>query len=209
VRRVIALTIVAGTAAVLSLGQASADPLRSTSTSLSCPAEVAVLSFEQSPTCTAQVADTGTGLATTPTGVVELYAPNDHGVAVRAACTLSAGSCAVTFRGWSTPGVRTVTARYAGDSSHASSSGTQDVFVFVPPRPPPRSALRTLVPNVKGKSLAAAKAALRRYRCDVGAIDRGFNKRLQKGRVISERPGHGKLVPWGTKVDLVVSKGKR
>jgi hypothetical protein len=203
-RIVIALAVVVGTAAVLSLGQASADPLRSTSTSVSCPTVVAV--GGQTATCTANVADTGAGTATTPTGVVEFRATNSHGVADRARCTLSSGSCQFTHVGWNSLGTRTITATYEGDSGHARSSGTQDIQVISPPMPPP---LHCRVPSVKGKRLAAAKRFLRGSLCSVGTIDRAFSNRVAKGRVISARPGHGKLLPFRARIHLVVSKGKR
>jgi hypothetical protein len=202
-RVVIALAVVVGTAALLSLGTASADLLRSTSTSLSCPAIVAV--GGQTATCTANVTDTGTGTATTPTGVVEFSATNSHGVADRATCTLSSGSCGFTHIGWSNLGTKTIAATYEGDSSHAGSSGTQDIQVISPPIPPPA---HCHVPSVKGERLAVAKKALRRSFCNSGTIERAFSKRVAKGRVVSARPGHGKFLPFHAKIRLVVSKGK-
>ena len=186
---------------MLSLGQASADPLRSTSTSVSCPG---VVDLEQTVTCAANVADTGAEPATTPTGVVEFFAPGDHGVVLRATCTLSAGSCEITYRGWDSAGVRTVTATYEGDSGHAGSSGTQEVGIFVGPRPP-----CCFVPRVKGQRLGDAERALRRLGFSPGRIGKAFSKRVANGRVIAERPGAGKFVAPHRKVDLVVSKGMR
>jgi hypothetical protein len=203
-RVVIALAVVVGTAAVLSLGTASADSLRSTSTSLSCPEVVAV--GGQTATCTANVTDTGTGTATTPTGVVEFSATNSHGVADRATCTLSSGSCQFTHIGWASLGTKTITATYEGDSSHARSAGTQDIQVISPPMPPP---LHCRVPSVKGKRLAAVKKFVRGSLCSVGTIDRAFSNRVAKGRVISVRPGHGKLLPFRARIRLVVSKGRK
>lgn len=204
-RVVLALAVVAGTAAVLSLGTASADPLRSTSTSVSCPGILAV--GGQTATCTANVADNDAGTATTPTGVVEFSSTNSHGVADRAMCTLSVGgSCQFTHIGWGSLGTKTITAIYEGDSSHARSSGSQDIQVISPPIPPP---LHCRVPSVKGKKLAAAKKFLRGSLCSVGTIDRAFSNRVAKGRVISARPGHGKFLPFHAKIRLVVSKGKR
>ena len=202
-RVVIVLAVVAGTVAMLSLGTASADaPLRSTATSVSC--QVVVL-LEQSDSCTVHVVDTGTGAATTPTGTVEFSSVSSGTFAGPATCTLSAGSCPSTYTGWDLPGPRTITATYGGDSTHARSSGTQDIEVTAPIGAGPV----VRVPSVTGKRLAAAKTALRRSRCRVGTIDRVFSKRVEKGRVISEKPGRGKVVGWGTKVGLVVSKGKR
>lgn len=203
-RAVLALTVVAGTLAALSLGQASADPLRSTATSLSCPATRDV---HQSATCTATVVDTDTGTSTTPTGVVEFSATTDPGLALRARCTLSAGSCQIMFvgRASATLGRQAITATYEGDSAHAGSSGTQEVYITAPIGPGPCCFL----PRVKGERLAQATRAIRRGGFSVGRIHRAFSKRVARGRVISQRPGGGKLVPPHREVGLVVSKGKR
>ncbi|HET7380185.1 MAG TPA: Ig-like domain repeat protein [Gaiellales bacterium] len=202
-RAVLALTVVAGTAVLLSLGTASADPLRSTSTSVSCPT---VALIGQTAACTATVADTDAGSAVTPTGAIEFFAPGTHGLVERARCTLSAGACQVTYRG-DTLGVRTITAEYEGDSQHAPSSGTGQLFVTAPIGPGPP--LHCHVPRLRGKSLAAAKVRLRQWGCSSGKIERAFSKRVRRGRVISEKPGPGKQLAERAKVDLVVSKGKR
>jgi hypothetical protein len=194
--------VVAGTAAVLSLGQASADPLRSTATSLSCPL---LRDLNQSAPCTATVADTDSGTATTPTGVVE-FSATGPGLSLRARCTLAAGACQVTWvgRASATLGPQTITATYEGDSSHAVSSATQEVQVVMGPRPP-----CCFVPRVKGERLRDAKRAIRHWGFTVGRIDRAFSKRVHRGRVISARPGPGRMVAPHRKIALVVSKGKR
>jgi hypothetical protein len=120
-------------------------------------------------------------------------------------CTLAAGSCRFTYPGWDREGIQTITATYDGDSIHAGSSGTVAVDVFNSPPPP----LFSRVPSLRGKRLGVAEKTLQRRRLGVGKIDRAFSKRVEKGHVISERPGQGKVLPWGRKVDLVVSKGKR
>jgi PASTA domain-containing protein/Big-like domain-containing protein len=194
--------VVAGAAAMLSIGTASADPpLRSTSTSVSCEVVVAV---GQSNTCTATVADTGTGPATTPTGTVEFSTVTSGTFVNGATCTLAAGSCRFTYPGWDVPGARTIAAAYEGDSTHARSSGSQDIEVIVGPRPP-----CCFVPRVRGERLTNARATLRRSGFSVGRIDRAFSRRVAKGRVISQKPRRGKIVAPGSRVALVVSKGRR
>jgi uncharacterized delta-60 repeat protein len=65
------------------------------------------------------------------------------------------------------------------------------------------------VPNVRGKKLALAKASIRRARCSVGKITRKRSRPVKKGRVLSQRPKAGTTAPSGTKVTLVVGKGRR
>jgi uncharacterized delta-60 repeat protein len=66
-----------------------------------------------------------------------------------------------------------------------------------------------VVPNVKGKTLAAARAALVRSRCTLGTVRRARSTTVKKGRVISQRPRPGARVKELAKVSVVVSRGKR
>ncbi len=65
------------------------------------------------------------------------------------------------------------------------------------------------VPNVKGRTLPAAKRAIVRAGCRVGKIGRAYSKIVEVGRVISERPRSGTLLRRGGKVNLVVSRGRK
>ena len=58
-------------------------------------------------------------------------------------------------------------------------------------------------------TLAAAKRILERGHCLVGKVKRAFNPYVKKGRVISQKPGYGSVLPQGGKVRLVISQGKR
>ena len=145
--------------------------------------------FQTEP-CTASVADTDTGSATTPTGVVEFHAPSGHEFALRARCTLSEGSCQVTYAGEGGPlGLQTITATYEGDSTHAGSFTTQQVILTAPIGPGPTPRCR--VPNVKRVRLAVAKTFLKERGCSVGRIDRAFSRRFRTGQVISAKPAPG------------------
>ena len=65
------------------------------------------------------------------------------------------------------------------------------------------------VPHVRGKSLPAAKRTIARANCRVGAIRRAYSKTVQRGRVISQKPRPGTVLPNRGKVSLVVSRGRR
>jgi FG-GAP-like repeat/PASTA domain len=58
-------------------------------------------------------------------------------------------------------------------------------------------------------TLTAARRQLARVNCRVGKVGRAFSQTIQRGRVISQKPAFGAVRPAGTKVNLVVSKGKR
>jgi len=63
------------------------------------------------------------------------------------------------------------------------------------------------VQNVKGQTLPAAKRTIARANCRVGKIRRGYSKTVKSGRVISETPRPGTVLPNRGKVNLVVSRG--
>ncbi len=97
-----------------------ASTKRNTTTTVSCsPASVP---DNQPSTCTVTVADSSGAGAITPTGTVS-FATNSTGTFSATTCTLSSGSCSVTY----TPtvvGHALITGTYAGDSVHNGSSGT-------------------------------------------------------------------------------------
>jgi PASTA domain/Divergent InlB B-repeat domain len=66
-----------------------------------------------------------------------------------------------------------------------------------------------VVPNVKRKPLATAKRRIVAAHCRTGRVRKAYSKTVRKGRVISQRPRAGKKLVRGSKVNLVVSRGKR
>ena len=64
------------------------------------------------------------------------------------------------------------------------------------------------VQNVRRKTLPAAKRTIARATCRVGKIRRAYSN-VKRGRVISQTPKFGTVVPRGGKVNLVVSRGRR
>jgi hypothetical protein len=68
---------------------------------------------------------------------------------------------------------------------------------------------RCVVPNVKGKTLAKAKAALKAKKCRTGKVRRAFSGKVKRGRVIRQSKRAGSRHPVNAKVDLTVSKGAK
>jgi hypothetical protein len=83
----------------------------------------------------------------------------------------------------------------AGNVGSASVTITYQPFVCV-------------VPKLRGKTLHAARVALGRAHCRVGKIHRVRSHRVRKGRVLSSAPRAGSHRGAGTKVGLVVSRGR-
>jgi hypothetical protein len=65
-----------------------------------------------------------------------------------------------------------------------------------------------IVPNVKHKPLATAKRRIVAAHCRTGRVRKAYSKTVRKGRVISQRPRTGKKLVRGSKVNLIVSRGK-
>jgi beta-lactam-binding protein with PASTA domain len=65
-----------------------------------------------------------------------------------------------------------------------------------------------VVPRLQGKRLAAARRTIRKAHCTVGRVRHARSSRA-RGRVIAQSPRPGLRRSMGTKVNLVVSKGRR
>jgi hypothetical protein len=89
-----------------------------------------------------------------------------------------------------------VTAANAAGSAAAASAATQPV--------PPVCR----VPGVIGRALAWATGALARAHCRLGAVGRAYSRRVRKGRVIAQNPRAGVERPAGSRVSVVISRGR-
>jgi hypothetical protein len=65
------------------------------------------------------------------------------------------------------------------------------------------------VPKALGKRLRAAKTAMKRMHCRTGKVAYSFSSKTEKGRVISQNRRAGRVLPARSKVNLVVSRGRR
>ena len=103
---------------------------RSTSTTVSCAPSSVVTN--NGSTCTATVTDTASGTASTPVGTVKFTSSGTAtGTFPSASCSLSLGSCSVTFTPTSV-GADTVTGNYQGDNVHSISTGTSGTITSTP-----------------------------------------------------------------------------
>lgn len=85
------------------------------------------------------------------------------------------------------------------DEAGMTGSATFSVRV----RPPCR------VPNLEGRTLTGVRTVLNRRYCALGVVTRAFSSRVRAGRVISQGPGAGRVLPTGAKVKVKLSKGPR
>jgi eukaryotic-like serine/threonine-protein kinase len=69
--------------------------------------------------------------------------------------------------------------------------------------------VRCVVPRLKGKTLAAARAALSRGNCRLGKVTRAYSRTVRLGRIALQRPAAGVRLARGAKVSVVISRGRR
>jgi PASTA domain len=101
--------------------------------------------------------------------------------------------------------LRTVVTASNPDGARASVSSPTGVVV----RAQVTQVRRCVVPKLRGKTLRAARAAIRRGNCRMGRVQRRFSSRMKAGRVISQRPRARARLAANARVHVVVSKGKR
>jgi subtilisin family serine protease len=81
-----------------------------------------------------------------------------------------------------------------------------------PPPAPPRRLLmqpRCVVPKMRGKTVTQARRLLTTRRCRLGRVGRAYSRRFRKGQVVSQGRRPGARLARGTKVNVVVSRGRR
>jgi PASTA domain len=67
---------------------------------------------------------------------------------------------------------------------------------------------KCVVPKVVGKTEAAAVKALSAAHCGLGKVKKTKSGKVKKGKVISQGTASGKSLAGGSKVSLMISKGK-
>jgi hypothetical protein len=77
-----------------------------------------------------------------------------------------------------------------------------------PPPPPPVPKVRCIVPRVIGKTVAQARTALHTHHCRLGTVGLRYSK-VKRGHVLSQSRAPGLVRPVLTKVNVVVSRGRR
>jgi hypothetical protein len=119
----------------------------------------------------------------------------DSGTALTLTATPSAGS---RFQGWSggnCSGTRTCLV-----DTGISRQTLTATFALLP---------RCVVPRLRGKTLTAARHAIRSHNCTVGKITHAASSAIRKGRVVSQKPRPGKRLRRRARVSVVVSRGRR
>jgi hypothetical protein len=121
----------------------------------------------------------------------------DPGTSVTLTATPAAGS---TFAGWSGACAGTGSCTLTMDAPKAAAATFNQVL---------KPAVSCVVPNVKGKTLAIAKRKIVAAHCRTGRVARAKSKTVRKGKVTAQSPKSGKRLLFGSKVNLIVSRGRR
>jgi hypothetical protein len=70
-------------------------------------------------------------------------------------------------------------------------------------------AVACVVPKLRGRSLIAAKRLLKLRHCALGPVGRAYSRSVRRGRVLAQKPAPGAHRPRGTRVRVVLSRGRR
>jgi hypothetical protein len=111
-------------------------------------------------------------------------------------CTVSGATVHLTGAGSCT-----ITASQPGDVNFNPAPDVSRTFSIA--RPPCR------VPNVVGKRLASAKQAIAQRHCRTGKVSHAYSRKRKKGIVISQSRRPGRVLPAASKINLLVSRGRR
>jgi hypothetical protein len=126
--------------------------------------------------------------ATATSGLVVSFAASGK-------CTISGTTVHLTGAGSCT-----VTASQPGDANFNPAPDVARTFSIA------RATCR--VPNIVGKRLASAKRTIARRHCRTGRV-RYASARKGKGIVISQNRRPGRVLPAGSRINLIVSRGRR
>jgi chitinase len=112
-------------------------------------------------------------------------------------CTVSGSTVHLTA-----PGSCKVTASQAGNASYNAAAAVSHTFSITRP-------VKCKVPKVVGKGLRNAKSRIKRAHCRTGKVHYANSSKRKKGIVISQSRRPGRVLPANSKVNLVVSRGRK
>jgi len=146
-------------------------------------------------------AGSGSGTVTSSPAGIDCGPTCSHDYASGTQVTLTAvAASGSTFTGWSGAGCS------GTDSCQVTMNEATAVTATLAKV---SSSKACVVPNVKGKTVKAAKSAIKAHGCRVGIIKHSFSNKVKKGHVISQKARPHKRLKHGAKVNVVVSKGKK
>jgi CubicO group peptidase (beta-lactamase class C family) len=120
-------------------------------------------------------------------------------------CTTAvAQGTAVTLTATAAPG-----SKFVGWSNGCAGSGVCAVTMDADRSPVATFRVQCVVPRIVRKTLTAARSALQHAGCSLGRARHVFSSRIPKGRVVSQHPYAGNILPGGSSVHVALSKGRK
>jgi hypothetical protein len=116
--------------------------------------------------------------------------------AASGSCTVSAATVHLTGAGSCT-----ITASQPGDANYNAAPDVSQIFSIAP--------APCTVPNVVGRQVASAKLTIATRHCRAGKVGYAYSPKHKKGIVISQSRRPGRVLPARSKIDLIVSRGRR
>jgi Divergent InlB B-repeat domain/PASTA domain len=163
----------------------------------------ATATFTANPFLTVSLGGSGSGTVTSSPSGIDCGAACSYAFPVGTTVTLTATAAAGSgFAGWSGDCSGTATCVLPMSSAHSATA----TFALASPPPPP--SVKCTVPRLKGKSLTAAKSALRKAHCALGSVKKAYSS-SRKGTVVGQRAKPGSKHASGFKVGVTVSKGRK
>lgn len=104
------------------------------------------------------------------------------------------------------PGTATAVVPVALTTIAGTATSPQSFTYAAPPTPP--APVNCTVPNLKGKNLKAAKAALKKAQCKLGKVTKLAGATAKSGKVTKQGAKAGAKVVVGTKVDVTIKGPK-
>jgi PASTA domain/Regulator of chromosome condensation (RCC1) repeat len=107
----------------------------------------------------------------------------------------------------------TVTASQPGDANYNAAPDVSRSFSIArapgPRLPPSIARAQCRVPKVVGKRVASAKRTIAQRQCRTGKVGYAYSRKRTKGIVVSQSRRPGKVLPARSKINLIVSRGRR
>lgn len=103
----------------------------------------------------------------------------------------------------------TIEATSSGTNYVDATSATQDVGVGSPPPPPPPPPSCVVPRRASGQLLSVVERRIIANHCSIGTVRYRFNGLFGRGRVVGLSPTPGRQYPAGSRVLIIVSRGRR
>jgi hypothetical protein len=136
------------------------------------------------------------------------YGTPDFSIRARASSGLAvsfaaSGKCTVSGARVHLRGVGScrITASQAGNANYNPAPDVSRTFSIAP--------TRCRVPKVVGKQVASAKRTIAKSHCRTGKVGHAYSRKRKKGIVISQSRRPGRVLPARSKINLIVSLGRR